>query len=65
MEKLGLTGEAAKMMKDAITQAEASRKAASVIGFIGLLWSGLGLVAALQYASTRPGRWRGGACTTS
>ena len=50
MNNLGLTGDAATTMKDAITAAEESRRAASVIGFVGLLWSGLGLVAALQYA---------------
>ena len=50
VKNLGLTGEAATTMKKAITAAEESRKAASVVGFVGLLWSGLGLVAALQYA---------------
>jgi membrane protein len=50
VKNLGLTGEAAKTMKDAIKAAEQSRRAASIIGFVGLLWSGLGLVAALQYA---------------
>ena len=30
--------------------AQHSRQAASVIGLVGLLWSGLGLVAAIQYA---------------
>jgi len=50
VKNLGLTGEAARTMKDAIKAAEQSRRAASIIGFLGLLWSGLGLVAALQYA---------------
>ena len=50
VENLGLTGEAAQTMRDAIDSAEQSRRAASIIGFVGLLWSGLGLVAALQYA---------------
>lgn len=43
-------GEAAKTVREAIDTAEQSRRAASVIGLAGLLWSGLGLVAALQYA---------------
>ena len=47
---LGLKGESAKMLTDAVHTAEKSRKAASVVGFVGLLWSGLGLVGALQYA---------------
>jgi membrane protein len=43
-------GEAATAIRTAIDTAEKSRKAASVVGVAGLLWSGLGLVAALQYA---------------
>jgi len=43
-------GEAAEAVRSAIQTAEESRKTASVIGIAGLLWSGLGLVAALQYA---------------
>jgi membrane protein len=50
VEKLGLTGDAAKGITSAIATAERSRKTASVIGIAGLLWSGLGLVAAFQYA---------------
>ena len=48
--ELGVTGTAANAMKSAFRAAERSRETASVIGFVGLLWSGLGLVAALQYA---------------
>ena len=50
VDRLGLTGDAAKAVVDTIRVAENSRKTASVIGVVGLLWSGLGLVAALQYA---------------
>jgi len=50
VDQLGLQGESAKMMTDAVHAAERSRKAASLVGFLGLLWSGLGLVAALQFA---------------
>jgi membrane protein len=42
--------EAAKTVTNAIGTAQKSRKAASVVGLAGLLWSSLGLVAALQYA---------------
>jgi len=48
--RLGLTGEAATSINNALHKAEQSRKAASAIGIVGLLWSGLGLVAAIQYA---------------
>ena len=46
----GLTGSAAQTFTDALHAAERSRKAASVVGLVTLLWSGLGLVAAIQYA---------------
>ncbi len=48
--ELGLEGDARDGIVAAIETAERSRRAASIIGVVGLLWSGLGLVAALQYA---------------
>ena len=50
IERLGITGEAETTITTVLTQAQKSRKAASVVGIAGLLWSGLGLVAAVQYA---------------
>jgi membrane protein len=50
IEYLGITGEAEKSINNALTTAQDSRRAASIIGIVGLLWSGLGLVAAVQYA---------------
>lgn len=47
---LGLTGDAARLVTDAISRAEKTRGAAFGLGTLGLLWSGLGLVAALQVA---------------
>ncbi|HYD09504.1 MAG TPA: YhjD/YihY/BrkB family envelope integrity protein, partial [Acidimicrobiales bacterium] len=47
---LGLTGDARELVVDTVEQAEASKAAASIVGVAGLLWTGLGLVAALQYA---------------
>ena len=49
VSRLGLTGEAATIVTETIDGAEQSRKVASVVGVAGLLWSGLGLVAAIQY----------------
>jgi len=49
-EFLGLTGDARDLVVDTIEQAEQSKAAASIVGVAGLLWSGLGLVAALAYA---------------
>lgn len=49
-EFLGLTGDARDLVVDTVEQAEASKAAASIVGVAGLLWSGLGLVAAIQYA---------------
>jgi len=52
VNRLGLdrSSETANLITEAIRTAESSRKAASVVGLAGLLWSGLGLVNALQYA---------------
>jgi membrane protein len=43
-------GDAADFVRDVISNAEDSRRAASALGLLGLLWSGLGLVGALQHA---------------
>jgi|GEM_PF-1157626 len=50
VRNLGLKGESATMLTDAVASARRSRQAASVVGLLGLLWSGLGLVGALQNA---------------
>lgn len=47
--RLGLSGEAATALRSAIRTAESTGRAASVVGVLGLLWTGLGLVAALQF----------------
>ena len=47
---LGLRGRAADTVQSTINAAEGSRKAASVVGFLGLLSSGLGVVGSLQAA---------------
>lgn len=48
--RLGLTGAAAEQLEDAIATAENSTGFASALGLAGLLWTGLGVVAAFQYA---------------
>lgn len=50
IDQLGLTGEAANQMLHAINEAEQSRRAATVVGFFGLLWAGLGVVGTLAQA---------------
>jgi membrane protein len=50
VDNLGLTGDAARTVTDAIGTAEQSRRLASVIGVLGLLWTGLGLSGAMAYA---------------
>ena len=47
---LGLSGDASTAVRDAVDAAQRSKRTASIIGLAGLLWSGLGLVNALQYA---------------
>lgn len=46
--EMGLTGQAADLVTNTIHAAEDSRQAASVVGLAGLLWSGLGVVSAIQ-----------------
>ena len=52
VDQLGLarSSDTARLITEAMHTAESSRKAASVVGLAGLLWTGLGLVRALQYA---------------
>lgn len=50
IENLGLEGEAARQVLEAIDTAEGSRRAASVIGVLGLAWSSLGVVGAIGNA---------------
>lgn len=48
--ELGLQGDAARLVTDAIEAAKENRRTASVVGIVGLLSSALGVVAALQHA---------------
>jgi membrane protein len=52
VKRLGLdaSSDTASLISEAIHTAESSRKAASALGLAGLLWTGLGVVNALQYA---------------
>jgi membrane protein len=60
VDELGLEGEAAEQVLTAIDTAEGSRRAASVVGFVGLAWASMGVVGALQAAANAtwqaPGR---------
>jgi membrane protein len=47
---MGLTGNLADVMTNAINAAAESRRAASIIGLLGLLWAGLAIVGSLSYA---------------
>jgi membrane protein len=48
--ELGLTGTAAETVQESVGKAAQSRRATSIIGVVGLLWSGLGLGAGVQQA---------------
>ena len=50
VEQLGLTGAAADQVLEVLGTAEESRRTASVVGFVGLLWAGLGVVGTLEQA---------------
>ncbi len=50
IEQLSLTGKAAEYVVDTLDTATKSKQSASIIGVVGLLWSGLGLVTTLETA---------------
>ncbi|HEX2564662.1 MAG TPA: YihY/virulence factor BrkB family protein [Acidimicrobiales bacterium] len=50
VDQLGLEGKAADQVTDAIDTAQGSRRAASVVGLVGLAWAGLGVAGALENA---------------
>ena len=55
---MGLSGPAANSMSEALSTAAESRKAASVIGFVTMLWSAVGVASALQFALNQA--WQSG-----
>lgn len=50
VENLGLEGRAADTVTNAVDVAESSRRTATVVGFVGFVWSGLGVVSAVEGA---------------
>lgn len=54
IEELGLTGAAADALTSTLERAADTRRAASVIGLLGLAWSGSGVAAALMQAVRAP-----------
>ena len=58
VDALGLSGSAADTITDAVRTAQRTKVASSVIGIIGLLWTGTGLAASLTAVGTRRGASR-------
>jgi membrane protein len=54
IEDLGLTGAAADALTSTLERAADTRQAASIIGLVGLAWSGSGVAVALQQAVRIP-----------
>lgn len=50
VRQLNLSGDSSRLVHNIVETATKSKKAASIIGLVGLLWSGLGLVGAMNYA---------------
>jgi membrane protein len=50
VDELGLQGDAADLVTDSLSAAQSSRRAATVVGLLGLLWAGLGVIGSLQAA---------------
>jgi len=53
IDKLGLSGTAADALREAVDSAHTSRQAASIVGLVGLAWSSVGVVKAIQLAIDR------------
>ncbi|MBA2497283.1 MAG: YihY/virulence factor BrkB family protein [Acidimicrobiia bacterium] len=53
VDTLGLSGAAAETVTEALASAEEQRATASIIGFVGALWSALGVVGAIGHAVDR------------
>lgn len=54
IEQFGLTGSAAETMNSAIANAARSRRAASIVGLVGLTWAGSAVAVALQQGIRAP-----------
>ena len=63
IDKLGLSGNAADTLREAVGTAARSRKTASIVGLAGLAWSSIGVVKAIQLAVDRAWQVKGGAIT--
>lgn len=50
IKSLGLTGDQVRYFNQILDSAAATKKTASIIGIAGLAWTGLGVVAAIEYA---------------
>ena len=50
IDQLALKDDAAELVRSTLETASSSRRSASILGFAGLLWSGLGLVTTLETA---------------
>jgi membrane protein len=53
VEELGLTGDAADFVTDAIATAENSRAGTTILGFAGVVWVALGLAGAIEHLCDR------------
>lgn len=60
VNELGLSGSAARTITDAVRTAQDTKVASSVIGIIGLLWTGTGLAASLTATWNQTWRIPGG-----
>ncbi len=60
VNSLGLTGDAAKVITDATRTAQRTKVASSIIGVVGLLWTGTGLAASITDAWNQLWRIPGG-----
>jgi membrane protein len=53
IRELGLTGDAAEYLLEGLESAESNRASSSVIGFLGFVWTAIGVVGAIQHVCDR------------
>jgi membrane protein len=51
--ELGLTGSAADYLRDGLEAAERNRTSSSIVGFLGFIWTAIGVVGAIQHVCDR------------
>jgi len=53
IRELGMTGSAAEYLREGLDAAERNRTSSSIVGFLGFVWTSIGVVGAIQHVCDR------------